>query len=241
MLAVILFAIAISVDGFVAGVAEGLRGIRVPVSSLVVVNLVSAAVVFVSLSGGHLVAGWLTPVAGRLIGGGILVCLGAWMLRPGPREARRRSRGQAGAGIRSGPGKTDGVAIPRCNPEDAQESFRRQCDTSQQPSVVSTLMLVPRFLDEPAKADLDLSGVLSAGEAFFLGLALAIDALGVGFGAGMAGLSGTLTPIVAGVTQYIFVSAGLGVGSRMKMSALGPKLEKIPGGILILLGVLRLR
>lgn len=241
MLAVILFAIAISVDGFVAGIAEGLRGIRVPVSSLVVVNLVSTAVVFVSLSGGHLVAGWLTPVAGRLIGGGILICLGIWMLRPGPREACKRGRKLAGASTRSGAREIDGVAILRCNSEDARGSFRRQCETSQQPSVVSALMMVPRFLDEPAKADLDLSGVLTAGEAFFLGLALAIDALGVGFGAGMAGLSGTLTPVVAGVTQYIFVSAGLGVGSRMKMSALGPKLEKIPGGILILLGVLKLR
>lgn len=241
MLAVILFAIAISVDGFVAGVAEGLRGIRVPVSSLVVINLVSTAVVYVSLSGGHLVAGWLTPVTGRLIGGGILICLGAWMLRPRPRGARSRSPRQAGASIRSGAGKIDSVAIPLCNSGDARESFRRQCDASRQPSVVSALMMVPRFLDEPAEADLDLSGALSVGEAFFLGLALAIDALGVGFGAGMAGLSGTLTPIIAGITQYIFVSAGLGVGSRMKMSALGPKLEKIPGGILILLGVFKLR
>lgn len=241
MLAVMLFAIAISIDGFVAGVAEGLRGIRVPISSLVVVNLVSAAVVFVSLSGGHLVAELLTPVAGRLIGGGILICLGVWMLRPRQRVARRRARKLAGACIRSGARESHGVAIVRCDPEDAREGFRRERGTSQQSSVMSVLLMVPRLLDEPARADLDLSGVLTAGEAFLLGLALAIDALGVGFGAGMAGLSGTLAPVVAGVTQYVFVSAGLGVGSRMKMSALGPKLEKIPGGILILLGLLKLR
>lgn len=235
-----MFAVAVSIDGFVAGVAEGLRGIRVPVSSLIVVNMVSAAVVFVSLGSGRLVAGWLNPVVGRLVGGGILICLGAWMLRPRQREAR--PEGRTGAPACAECGIPDaGSAAPRHTWNATANGECMQGRALWQRGFVGTLMLVPRFLDEPTRADLDLSGVLTPGEAFFLGLALAIDALGVGFGAGMAGVSGTFTPVVAGVTQYIFVSVGLGVGQRMKMSALGPKLQKLPGGILILLGVLRLR
>lgn len=107
--------------------------------------------------------------------------------------------------------------------------------------LVRSLAMVPGLLDEPARADLDSSGTLTPGEALLLGLALAIDALGVGFGAGMAGLSSTLTPLIAGATQFVFVSAGISVGRRIKMSALAPGLEKVPGGILILLGLMRLR
>ena len=56
MLAVVLFAIAISIDGFLVGVAQGMRGIRVPGATLAVINVVSAVVVFLSLSSGKYVA-----------------------------------------------------------------------------------------------------------------------------------------------------------------------------------------
>ncbi|MGE5588330.1 MAG: sporulation membrane protein YtaF [Clostridia bacterium] len=214
MLGALLFAVAVSVDGFAAGVAEGLRGIRVPFGSLVAMNVVSAAVVFVSVGCGRAIGAFLSPVAGRLIGGGILVALGAWMLRRVPEEAP--------AAREPGQGKVRRIlGWPR--------------------RLAKPLALVAGILEEPARADLDSSGTITSGEAFLLGLALAVDALGVGFGAGMAGLSPTLTPLVACVTQTVFVSAGVSLGRRVKASAFAPGLEKVPGGILILLGLMRLR
>ena len=321
VLGVLLFAIAVSIDGFAAGVAEGLRGIRVPIGSLLAMNVVSAVVVFLSLGSGRMLAGLMAPLVGRLVGGGILMALGGWMLWRG-REERARVAGPglasgdatgagAGSGSRSGPGsesgrrdahhpweacRVDGIPdrwprgagngvtdavdlsghartpygqaerkahgkredIPaieggvgrrpkgdpgaRCLQEVGSRCARR---APSRPGPLGRLMrslaIVPGLLDEPARADLDSSGILTAGEALLLGLALAMDALGVGFGAGMAGLSGALTPLTAGVTQFVFVSTGIVVGRRMKTSVLAPNLEKVPGGILILLGLMRLR
>lgn len=107
--------------------------------------------------------------------------------------------------------------------------------------ITKTLLMIPKFLTEPATADLDLSGTLTPDEGFLLGLALAIDALSVGFGAGMAGISSAFTPVVAGVTQGIFVSLGLALGRRMRKTVPVQMLEKAPGGILILLGAMRLK
>lgn len=305
MLAVLLFAVAVSIDGFAAGVAEGLRGIRVPLGSLFVMNVVSTVVVFLSLGSGRVVAGFLAPLTGRLVGGGVLIALGGWMLwrrraatapageggragrmecgdvaigrawvphSPGAyRTDRTRDRRQQGAGkaagsrvdagayastaqgeargkvAAGGEGKPDvegegggkgqigGAGVRAAESREARGAFLW-------PSrLVRSLAMVPGLLDEPARADLDSSGTLAPGEAFLLGLALAIDALGVGFGAGMAGFSSTLTPLIAGATQLVFVRAGVSVGRRIKMSALAPSLEKVPGGILILLGLMRLR
>jgi len=60
VLAVALFAIAVSFDGFLVGVAQGMRGIKVPVATLIVINIVSAVVVFLSLGSGKYVAGRLS-------------------------------------------------------------------------------------------------------------------------------------------------------------------------------------
>jgi len=318
VLAVLLFAIAVSIDGFAAGVAEGLRGIKVPLGSLLVMNVVSAVVVFLSVGSGRAVAGFLTPIAGRLIGGGILMTLGAWMLLRGqtstaPAGEARRASGTAHENVAAkdpelpdlsiarqatvgrdrrgkAPGKVagrqmdvatcrvvseseagNGIASGACRKPVSEEKGTgegnddaeamgdggrietggtavRAAESRETPGaflwrarLVRSLAMVPGLLDEPARADLDSSGTLTPGEAFLLGLALAIDALGVGFGAGMAGLSSTLTPLIAGATQFVFVSAGITIGRRIKMSALAPGLEKVPGGILILLGLMRLR
>jgi putative Mn2+ efflux pump MntP len=259
VLAVVLFAVAISIDGFLVGIAQGMRGIRVPLSTLIVINTVSAVVVFLSLSSGRHVANWLSPGAAKLIGSGILITMGALMLKPLSHSGRQTSvRGRSsrnsinegetacsegsidiphntgentsertGESIAESIGESAGVNIPSC--------------TVVVSGITGKLLMIPKFLAEPATADLDSSGTLTPDEGFFLGLALAIDALSVGFGAGMAGLSSVLTPIMAGVTQGMFVNLGLALGRKMQKRLPVQMMERAPGGILILLGAMRLK
>lgn len=247
MLAMLLFAVAVSVDGLAAGFAEGLRGIRVPLGSLVVMNVVSAVVVFLSIGSGRVMAGFFTPVTGRLIGGGLLIALGAWMLCRGQRSALPSEMAWHGNRVRRAGAACDGEArngeteaagsVRACAPGGAGARYPLRWPAR----FARSLAIVPGLLDEPARADLDSSGTLTPGEAFLLGLALAIDALAVGFGAGLAGLSATLTPLVASGVQTLFVGVGVRIGRRVKESVLAPGLEKAPGGILILLGLMRLK
>lgn len=247
MLAVVLFAVAISVDGFLVGIAEGMRGIRVPVSTLIVINVVSAVVVFLSLSSGKYFADRLDPVLAKLIGSGILIALGGLMLKPLSRCSRQDAMSGSSSGddignvdiadakiaIEGSPNKGEST-----DESAAVNTYERETVMSK---IVRMLQMIPNFLTEPATADLDSSGTLTPDEGFLLGIALAIDALGVGFGAGMAGISNALTPVVAGVTQCIFVGLGLALGRKMRGVIPVQMLENAPGGILIFLGAMRLK
>lgn len=258
MLAVVLFAIAVSVDGFLVGIAQGMRGIKVPVATLIVINVVSGVVVFLSLSTGDYVANRLGLQAAKVIGSGILIVLGTVMLKPlsGSRRRNSVSCNMSGTDIDKRD-VTGAFETTETSPSSSLNTSNTGSNTGESmgesaavdmiatetviSKITKTLIMIPKFLAEPVTADLDLSGTLTIDEGFFLGLALAIDALGVGFGAGMAGMSSNLTPVVAGITQGIFVSLGLILGRKMRKTVPSYILEKAPGGILILLGAMRLK
>ena len=221
MLVVMLFAIAISVDGFLVGISQGMRGVKIPFSTLVVINIVSAIVVFLSLSIGRHAAYILNPIVARIIGSSILIVMGGFMLMSSSKSLDLK--------------KDRIVHIKGYN----YKNNYRPVKTAQR--LIEMILMLPKLLIEPNIADLDSSGTLTVNEGFFLGLALAIDALGVGFGAGMAGVSNLFTPIIASITQGIFVSLGLVLGRKMRGTVSSYMLEKLPGGILIFLGVLKLK
>lgn len=105
---------------------------------------------------------------------------------------------------------------------------------------VNTLGLVINILKEPQKADFDKSGVIDAKEAVFLGVALAMDALGAGFGAAMSGYSPLFTPLFVAGAKLIFISSGLYIGKQFRIKYLKGEMTLLPGGIIILLGFSKL-
>jgi len=60
-LAMILLALAVSLDGLGVGLSYGLRRIRLPWTSLVLVSLVSVTASFLSMVTGHLITRVLIP------------------------------------------------------------------------------------------------------------------------------------------------------------------------------------
>ncbi len=96
------------------------------------------------------------------------------------------------------------------------------------------------LLREPEKADFDRSGSINAREAAILGLALAMDAFGAGFGAAMAGYSPLVTCLLVGVCKFLFVSGGVSLGKRYARSLDSTKASWLAGGVLIILGVINI-
>ena len=74
----LLFAAALSMDGFGAGVAYGLRKIRVPALSLLIISLASGAGIWTAMAAGNLIAGYI-PYA-RQAGAGLLIVAGIWLI-----------------------------------------------------------------------------------------------------------------------------------------------------------------
>lgn len=101
---------------------------------------------------------------------------------------------------------------------------------------IKPLGIVIRILNDPAKADLDHSGNISNSEALVLGVALALNALGAGFGAAMEGLSPWLTSLAAIVFSFALIALGVKVGGKYMSNLLGDKIAIVSGTVLVLLG-----
>lgn len=102
------------------------------------------------------------------------------------------------------------------------------------------LELVLNILKEPVRADLNRSGEIDVREAVFLGIALAMDALGAGFGAALAGYSLLWTPILVAVVEFLMINLGLLVGGMLSLSDIKKPLTVIPGLIIVILGLAKL-
>jgi putative sporulation protein YtaF len=210
--ATLIFAIALSLDGFGVGISYGLRNIKIPFKSLIVICLSSASALAISMFAGNIIANLFSEKVAETIGGIALLFVGSWLLI------------QAWA--------------YRLEPKDGWEYNEQNPFTVCKFSIPS-LGIVIKILKEPAKADLDSSGEISPNEAIFLGFALAMDALGAGLGAAMMGFSPIITPFIAGMTKFCLVILGLYLGSQSRIVSLRGKLNFLPGVIIMLLGIVK--
>lgn len=204
-------ALALSIDGLAVGIAYGMRRIQLPLRSLLIVGVCSAACFSVALLVGEFIAGFVDVSTPHLIGSSILIALGSWHIVKGWLDRGRRQRFRGGA-------RSWGTLL----------SIR-----------IRALGVVVQVLREPDEADLDRSGAIDAGEAFLLGVALGLDATAVGFGAAFIGVGFSFVAVVAG-SQLLLTWVGLQLGRRFGTGWLGDKGYYVPGLILILLGLLQL-
>jgi len=205
LLTILLFAIAVSADGFMVGIAYGIKKIYIPVKSLVVISIASALAVSVSMGLGRALAAIL-PVSWTLkVGAMILIFIGFFFM------------------------------LRAC-----REKIISLDDNGDEPLVtlnIKTLGIIVHILKEPHKADFDSSGEISTREAFILGIALALDALGAGVGIAMAGCNILLTAITVGMLKFILVNSGIYLGTIFNQQQLNTVSSLLPGIIFIVIGL----
>lgn len=98
--------------------------------------------------------------------------------------------------------------------------------------------VVIEILREPSLADRDRSGSISLTEAGLLGLALALDSVAAGLGAGMAGV-GFALPLVATLASLLFLEVGSWAGKHLPVRLEG-RWGAVHGLVLFTLGLVRL-
>jgi putative sporulation protein YtaF len=201
----ILFGLAVSADGFAAGMAYGVKKIKIPIFSLLVIALASALAVSISMFCGRGLAMGLSPELASRLGALTILVLGSYFVL-----------------------QALGEKISTIDTE------------AEQPIIsvsIKPLGIIVQILKEPARADFDCSGIISAREAFFLGLALALDAMGAGVGVAMAGLNIFYTVLAVGVLKFILVNLGLLVGAFFNQAWINSLSAVISGLILIIIGI----
>ena len=209
LLSVFILALAISLDGFAAGITYGLKGIEINLLSIVIISIASGVLVLFSMICGA----WLTlffPGAwATKVGGLLLILIGSWLLYQSTREVD--------------------------SDEDMVENWPREIFSFK----ISSLGLIINISQEPLRADLDYSGAISKQEAVVLGTALALDAFGAGLGAAMAGYDILATAIFVISFKFGLLKAGVYLGTNASSDYFDTKLKITPGLILIILGLLK--
>ena len=214
-LMVIIFALSLSLDALSTGVAYGIKNIKVPLISLIIICMISVVAISISMTLGHILTNYFSISFTHHLGGAILLVIGLWMVYQRWQEARLETN--SGAQINKQPVKKTIIQIR-----------------------IKALGLIVSILREPSEADLDKSGQISAREAVLLGSALAMDAFGAGFAVAMLGFNPLLTALMVGVSQFILTSTGLMLGRIFVNSPLGSKIAAYPGLIFIAMGLYKI-
>ncbi|GAV23561.1 sporulation membrane protein YtaF [Carboxydothermus pertinax] len=90
-LTLLLFSLALSLDGFGAGLAYGLRGLRVPVTSVVVVSVTSAFTIGFAMLLGKFINIFIPESFTRYLGAFLLVAIGIYVFFAGGSEIKKDS------------------------------------------------------------------------------------------------------------------------------------------------------
>lgn len=205
-IAVLMFAIAVSFDGFGVGFAYGFRRLHIPPASLLIICVSSAISVYISMVAGRTIVQLFNPQVGSVLGSVLLIGVGGFLVQQ---------------------------SLQKINVIDSPNS-REEVINEKGFSYFSGV------LREPHRADFDKSGVITGREAMVLGIALAMDAFGAGFGAAMLGFAPFVTAIGVGVTKMILITAGLQLGQRYSQNISGERAAVFAGLALIFLGVVHL-
>ncbi|MGW8956439.1 sporulation membrane protein YtaF [Paenibacillus sp. NPDC055715] len=223
--ALLLLAFALSLDGFGVGVTYGLRKMKIPLLSIVIISVCSGLVIGISMQLGALLSQVLSPVYTTVFGSVILIGIGCYSLY----QSLHR--------------KEDLIDEP--DPENSNVPAGEKSLELQEERTVFSLEfrkwgLVIRILRSPSAADMDRSGSISATEAVWLGIALSVDAFGAGLGAAMLGFQPLATALAIALFSGTFLIAGMKAGFCLSAFRFMKALGVLPALLLIMMGILKL-
>ncbi|EFM08823.1 sporulation protein YtaF [Paenibacillus curdlanolyticus YK9] len=221
----LLLSCAVSLDGFGVGVTYGLRRIRIPIISILIIAACSGIIIWLSMAVGGWMTAYLSPIVARMIGASILIVIGIWALL---QLRRQKSRPQE--------------AVDELEQQQNEHAVL-ELEPSENTLIrfeLKRLGIVIQILRKPQVADVDRSGSISSSEAVLLGVALSFDAFGAGLGAALIGLSPGVTSVAISLSSAIFLLAGLRVGLKYAGLRGMQALSAVPGMMLIIIGIIKM-
>jgi putative sporulation protein YtaF len=210
-LQLIVLAFAVSIDGFGVGMTFGLKNMKIPFKSILVIACCSAVSLGLAMIIGGMIGQIVSEEAAVKTGGAILVLLGLWMVYQYVKPKR----------------SVDVTELE--NKEKTIFKFE-----------IKSLGVVINILHKPLTADFDKSGTINGVEAIILGFALSLDAFGAGIGAAMLGASPWVLALCVAFMSLLFIWAGLQSGRMLSSSKVFHHLSALPGILLIMIGLYKL-
>jgi putative sporulation protein YtaF len=209
MIETILIAFALCIDSFALGVAYGIKKIKIPSLSILIISIITICVLGVSVLIGHIIRQFISGFTATLISSIVLIGLGSFFMLEGYIKYFVANKGTV-----ISDNKLMNLYIPKIG------------------------FIIDIALDV-SKADFDISGDINNKEALYLGIILSIDSLGAGFGYAMGNANILYFLIIVFFINIISISLGLRIGHKVEQFQANLKTSLLPGFILILIGVLK--
>ncbi|WP_228409442.1 sporulation membrane protein YtaF [Radiobacillus deserti] len=210
-----ILAIAVSLDGFGVGLSYGLRRIKIPFISILIITFCTGIVILLSMSFGEIITSFIGLQAENQIGAWILILVGIWATINYFKNGER----------------TEEKSAPPIKQEQPTKVIRIN---------LKSIGLVIEILKVPSAADLDNSGTIRGWEAVLLGAALSLDSFGAGIGASFMGYSPSFTAITVSILSCLMIFTGLRIGLTFAKVTWLNYISFLPGVILIAIGLSKL-
>ena len=107
---------------------------------------------------------------------------------------------------------------------------------------IKFLGITINIIKDPINSDIDSSNKIDIKESIFLGIALSLDSVSIGFGASAIGINTILFPLLISIFQIAFLSIGKIVGNNISnVSKLPKNIWNIISGILLIsIGIMKI-
>ncbi|WP_026477526.1 sporulation membrane protein YtaF [Alkaliphilus transvaalensis] len=210
MLQGILIAIAISIDSFSVGVAYGIRDIKVPLRSVLILDFISVALLSIGFFAGNLLSRFVLPGTSEILGAITILIIGLWYFTQGWLNYKfPTNQSDEVTSIATFSIKSLGVAINILrSPFDADLDISGEIDTKE------AILL----------------GFALAIDSLAVGVAVSISSFTIIF----------VTLGIVAVMNLLLLFTGMHLGKQFLATHLGKRTPLIPGIILITLGFIRL-
>ncbi len=210
LLTILILALSCNLDNVGVGIAYGARGIGIPLASNLLIALITAAGTGLCIVFGQQIFQVLPGEVGVILGAVLLIGMGVWVIR---QEVVGRS----------------------CQGQEVQATA--PANGLDQKSWLRRLLLI---LQHPVLADQDSSGYIDLKESLLLSMALMLNNIPNGVGAGLLGLSTLLTTLMVGVLSVVTFWVGIGLGRSVGVRWLGRHASTVSGLLLILIGLVEI-
>ncbi len=208
IVSILLLALSSNLDNVGVGISYGARKINIPFYSNLLIALITTTGTFLAMTVGNEINKFLSPNAANALGSLIIAGAGVWVF------------------IQKAASHND-------KEKSSVTQQLQKTNISSRPFFRKVLMI----LDHPFLADTDFSGHISIEEGFLLGLALTLNNLANGIGAGLIRLNTALVTIFTAIFSIVTIWFGIEFGQYSGVHWFGKYSTRISGVILIALGI----
>lgn len=185
-----ILAISLSLDALGVGIAYGLRKVKIPLLSTVCICMFSIFYSGMAIYFGKYLYSIIPERVSKLIGILILLIMGCWIILQGLIKNKDENI------------ENEDIEKIKIDIKD-KENTENNLDTGSNLNItnkthikneellkiaIKSLGITIQVLRDPSNCDIDKSGIIDVKESLLLGLALSVDAIGVGIGSAAFGI-----------------------------------------------------